>query len=167
MTSTFPHSLATTRTARDKIVQWLVSRDTVLMEAALGLNGVVNALLIVTTDDGGKPVAPFLMSSLRWLAFDERSWMCLLSLYALFTLVALVHGQMTGNAYAIRSGVQMTGSIFQAVVAVAIITSPKAPIAGLQYGMTALWSFAVAFILILKHDVRAKAAARGKQGASG
>ncbi len=53
------------------------------------------------------------MSSLKWLALGENFWMLLLFCYALATLVALVHGQATGNAYALRSVVQVAGSMFR------------------------------------------------------
>lgn len=147
-----------TRTITDRIVRWIVQRDTVLFEAALGCNGVINAILTVTTDESGQPVAPFLNTSLKWLEFEQTSWTLFLLAYAAITLVALVHGQVTGNAYAIRSGVQVIGTIFQAAIAVAILTSPMAPAAGLRYGATAFWSFVIASVLIIKHDVRAKAA---------
>jgi hypothetical protein len=142
------------------------------MEAALGANAVVNAILTVTTDAHGAPLAPFLNTSLSWLALNENVWVFLLSLYALLTLVSLAHGLATGNAYQIRSIVQVAGTMFQALVATAIFTSPLAPAAGLRYAMTAFWSFIIAAVLIIKHDVRAKAdsakadAKKGKCGVS-
>lgn len=157
-----------TRTATEKIVSWLNDRDTVLFEAALAVNGAFNAFLTVTVDSSGHPIAPFMMSSLKYLSLDQNYWMLLLMIYSGMTMLALVHGQMTGNAYAIRSVVQVGGTMFQAIVAVAIFTSPMAPAAGLRYAITAIWTFLIAVVLIIKHDVRKKkhAARKGERGVS-
>lgn len=151
-----------TETMNDRLVQWIDKRDTVLFEAALGINAILNAVLTVTVNKSGEPVAPFLSSSLKQLAFDPGRWMLLLVIYALLTLVALVHGQFTGNAYFIRSCVQVAGTIFQALIAVAIFTSPMAPAAGARYATTAFWSFVVALVLITKSDVARKKAKKEK-----
>lgn len=146
--------LPDTREIRDKVVAWIVQRDTVLMEMGLGANGIINAVLSVTTNGDGQPVAPFMFSALKFLNFDQTSWFWMMSIYAIVAIVALVHGQATGNALFLRASTHAVGSIFQAMIATSILTSPMAPAAGLKYGTTAFWSFVVALVLIIKYDVR-------------
>jgi hypothetical protein len=142
---------------RERIVEWLNRRDTVLIEALLICAAFIIGWRVVDVFDG-KPVAPLTSSAL--LQLSAGWWWFALTGNGVISLFALVHGMVTGNTYRIRGFHAFFGSLVWTALFIAVLTSRGPTSVASGYVLPAVFSWIAFVVLMVKADIKKNAGER-------
>jgi hypothetical protein len=107
------------------IVLFLEKRDTVFLEAFLGLMAFVCAWQVTTVSSAGTIVAPFLNTAIKALYFPKLFWVCVLLTMGAVKLLALSHGVIHNNFYRVRAYTAFGASVIWSLLAAAVLTGDQ------------------------------------------